>query len=127
MALKDILTLVSVLLGFVTTTLIPTIIVMINRIKAVRKANTEAEKQKAIGEIIELAQGFIVEAEKTWAATDSVLKQSGKEGCGANKKSEVMTQIHQACFDKKLDFDQDFWSNKVEEIVKVTKSVNAKQ
>ena len=66
MAIKDILTLVSVLLGFVTSVLIPSVIVMINRIKAVKAAKTEAEKQAAISDIKTLAQNFIVEAENLY-------------------------------------------------------------
>lgn len=125
MQIKDILTLVITIASFLLTVLIPTFCVMINRIKAARNAKTEAEKQAAINDLKQLAKGFIVEAENAWKATNNILKQNGGS-CGANKKSEVMTKLHQACFDKKIDFDEEFWSKEVDDLVEVTRQVNAK-
>ncbi len=113
------------IISFLFTCLIPTGIVMINRIKVAKKAKNEAEKQAAINDLKALAKRFIVDAENTWKATNNILKQNG-QSCGANKKSEVMTKLHQACFDKKINFDEEFWSNEVDELVEVTCQVNAR-
>ena len=125
MAIKDILTLVSVLLGFVTSVLIPSIVVMINRIKAVKAARNETEKQKAIGEIKTLAQNFIVEAENLYKDIDTIVKGQGKT-CGAIKKDSVMTKIQDSCITKGVEFDKEFWSAYIDEQVKLTRQVNAK-
>lgn len=126
MAIKDILTLVSVLLGFVTSVLIPSVIVMINRIKAVKTAKTEAEKQAAISDIKTLAQNFIVEAENLYKDIDTIVKKEGKT-CGAVKKDSVMTKIQDACLTKGVTFDKEFWSKEVDDLVTITRQVNAKQ
>lgn len=126
MDLKTIVTLLSVLLGFVTSILIPTITVMINRIKAVRTAKNEAEKQVAIGDIKTLAQNFVVEAENLYKDIDSIVKKEGKT-CGAVKKDSVMTKIQDACLGKGIVFDKEFWSKTVDELVTLTRQVNAKQ
>ncbi|MCH5315485.1 MAG: hypothetical protein J1E81_06195 [Eubacterium sp.] len=126
MAIKDILTLISVLLGFVTTTLIPTIIVMVNRIKAVKAARTEAERQAAIDDIKTLAQDFIAEAESLYKDIDAIVKKEGKT-CGAVKKDSVMTKIQDACLGKGIVFDKEYWGAYVDKQVTLTRQVNAKQ
>jgi len=125
MQLKDILTIVSTVGGFLLTCLIPTVAVMINRIKAVRKAKTEAEKQAAINEIKGLAQGFVVEAENLYKDIDAIVKGQGKT-CGAIKKDSVMTKIQDACITKGFTFDKEFWSKEVDDLVAITRKVNAK-
>lgn len=126
MAIKDILTLVSVLLGFVTSVLIPSVIVMINRIKAVKAAKSETERQTAINELKALALNFVVEAESLYKDIDAIVKQSGKT-CGAVKKDSVMTKIQDACLTKGVAFDKEFWSKEVDDLVTATRKVNAKQ
>ena len=115
MAIKDILTLISVLLGFVTSVLIPSVVVMINRINAVKKARNET-----------LAQNFIVEAENLYKDIDTIVKGQGKT-CGAIKKDSVMTKIQDGCITKGVEFDKEFWSAYIDEQVKLTRQVNAKQ
>lgn len=126
MALKDIITLISTLLGFVTTILIPTIIVMINRIKAVRAAKTEAEKQAAINEITELMKGFCADTESYFKAYESEVKANGGS-CAAAKQDSVLTKVLKECITRGLDYDQQYWAKKVDDYVASTKVVNAKQ
>lgn len=111
--------------SFLFTTLIPTVIVLIKKIKACAKARTEAERQKAIGEIVDLAQGFVVEAETLYKDIDAIVKQNGKS-CGAVKKDSVITKIQDACLTKGVAFDKEFWSTRIDELVKLTRQVNAK-
>lgn len=125
MDIKDILTIVITVASFLLTCLIPTVIVMINRIKALRKAKTEAERQKIINEIIEDAQGFVVDAENLYKDIDTLVKGQGKT-CGAVKKDSVMTKIQDDCLVKGIVFDKEFWSKKVDDLVAITRKVNAK-
>ncbi len=125
MELMDIIKITGTLAGFLFTVLIPTIIVMINRINAVRKANTEAEKQTAINELKAEAQEFIIGAESLYADIDAIVKQQGKS-LGAIKKDSVMTKIQDACILKHIEFDKEYWSKVVDDLVTVTRQVNAK-
>lgn len=123
--LEKIITIVSTLAGFLLTCLIPTVIVMINRIKAVRKAKTEAERQEVLNDLKALAQGFVVDAESLYKDIDAIVKQNGKS-CGAVKKDSVMTKIQDACLTKGVAFDKEYWSKVVDDLVTVTRQVNAK-
>lgn len=125
MDIKDILTIVITIASFLFTVLIPTFVVMINRIKAVRKAKTEAEKQAAINDLRELATSFIVDAEVLYKDIDSIVKQQNKT-CGAIKKDSVMTKIQDAAITKGVEFDKEFWSEEVDKLVAMTRKVNAK-
>lgn len=124
--LEKIITIISTLAGFFLTCLIPTIIVMINRIKAVREAKSEAEKQAIINEIGEDAKNFIVDAENLYKDIDLLVKQNGKS-CGAVKKDSVMTKIQDDCILKGTAFDKEYWSNYVDNFVAATRQVNAKK
>lgn len=123
--LEKIITIVSTLAGFLLTCLIPTVIVMINRIKAVRKAKTEAERQEALNDLKALTQGFVVDAESLYKDIDAIVKQNGKS-CGAVKKDSVMTKIQDACLTKGVAFDKEYWSKVVDDLVTVTRQVNVK-
>ena len=124
MQIKDILTIVITLASFFLTVLIPTFIVMINRIKAVKAAKTEAERQAALADIKDLAQNFIVEAETLYKDIDAIVKREGKT-CGAVKKDSVMTKIQDACLTKGITFDKEYWSKEVDDLVTITRKVNA--
>lgn len=126
MAIKDILTLVSVLLGFVTSVLIPSVIVMINRIKAVRKAKTQAERQAAINDITELMKGFCADTESYFKAYESEVKAKGGS-CAAAKQDSVLTKVLKECITRGIDYDQQYWAKKVDDYIASTKVVNAKQ
>lgn len=123
MTLKDIITLVGSIAGFLFTCLVPTVVVMINRIKAARAAKSEAERQAALNDLRLLAQGFVVDAENLWKNVDPILKQNGIS-FGANKKDCVMTKILRACMERKIDFDEEYWSKEVDDLVAVTRQVN---
>lgn len=125
MEFNEILTLVSSVAGFLLTCLIPTFIVMINRIKAVRKAKSEVEKQSALNDLKLLAQTFVVEAESLYKDIEAIVKQSGKS-CGAVKKDCVMAKIQDACLTKGVVFDKEFWSKEVDALVAVTRQVNTR-
>lgn len=135
-----ILKIVSIVLGIVVGTIIPFIVsfrIALKKRKEAKKeaelAKTEAEKAEAEkkkaeanNEIAELAKGFIVEAENLYSNVDALVKQQGGT-CGAQKKDSVMTKILRTCIDKKNDFDEQYWSNYVDEFVAATRKVNVKK
>lgn len=125
MQLKDIIILIGSIAGFLFTSFIPTVAVMINRIKAAKKAKSEAEQQAALNDLRLLAQGFVVDAENLWKSVDPILKANGIS-FGANKKDCVMTKLLRACIDRGIDFDEEYWSKTVDDLVAVTRQVNAK-
>lgn len=115
-----------VLVVFLFGTVIPTAILLIKKWKEAKQAKTETEKQKAYNEMLDAAHSFIMSAEETYKQVDSILKEQGGSGSGSVKKDSVMTKLQAYCVEKGLAFDSEFWSAKVDEIVAMTKHVNAK-
>lgn len=113
--------------SFVIATLIPSIVLLVKKWKAWKAAKTEAEKQAAINEMLGLANDLVVQAENTYKNVDTLLKQQGSKGSGAVKKDSVMTKLQAACIQKGVEFDEEFWNTKIDEIVKLTREVNAKE
>lgn len=110
---------------FLFGTLIPSIVGYAQARKKAKNARTEAEKQTALNDLKSLAQGFVVDAESLYKDIDAIVKEKGKT-CGAVKKDSVMTKIQDACLTKGVVFDKEFWSKEVDDLVEVTRQVNAK-
>ena len=55
-----------------------------------------------------------------------MLKQRNASA-GAVKKDTVMTKLQAYAMEKGYEFDAEFWSNQIDEIVALTRTVNAKQ
>lgn len=139
MDIKDIVTIVIVVATFLFTCLIPTIIGFVCSARKARKAKkdaeaakneeekqrAEAEYQKALNEIKSNAKHFVEDAEAAYKGIDAIVKSQGGS-CGSAKKDTVMTKILRECIDRKITFDETYWDNEVEAIVKTTKCVNAK-
>lgn len=111
---------------FVVATLIPSIIALVKYVKKYKAAKTEAEKQAIYNELLGEANKLIVSAEETYKQVDSLLKQQGGAGSGSVKKDSVMTKLQAYCIEKGVDFDTEFWSGKIDELVQLTRKVNAK-
>ncbi len=101
--------------------------------KAAVEAKTEAEKaqaeaEKAAAELAmeQAAKIFIAEAENLYKAYDEILKARG-ESAGAMKKETVLAKLRTFAIEKGFSLDVSEWSAKIDELVKFTKSVNAKQ
>ena len=94
--------------------------------KAKRKAKTAEEKAAAELEMEQAAKSFIEEAETLYSAYDAMAKQRG-ESAGALKKETVLAKLRTYAIEKGLTLDVAFWSDKIDELVKFTKSVNAKK
>lgn len=126
MELGVIVNVASIVLGALATG-IPAIIKWNKDRKAKNNAINEAEKQKAQIEMLNQANSFIQIAEDTFNAFDRVMKAQHSGTAGALKKGSVMTNLQAFALSKGYEFDSEFWSNKVDEIVAFTKSVNAKK
>ncbi|MGN0805249.1 MAG: hypothetical protein ACI4MS_07690 [Candidatus Coproplasma sp.] len=124
MTFDKVITVSLSVLGFLITVLIPTIVVMVNKVKALKTAKTESERLTIMNELLSEARNAVIKAEELYKDTDAVLKAQGKSS-GALKKDKVMTELHQLCFEKGIAFDESYWSEEIEHIVSTTKQVNA--
>lgn len=126
MEIKDILTIISAVASFLLVTLIPTVIGLVKKWKDANAAKTDAEKQAIYNDMLNQVNSLVANAETTFAALDESLKSKGKSGCGALKKDIVMNKLQTYALTKGIEFDADFWGKKIDELVTVTKTVNAK-
>lgn len=126
MEAEVIVKIISTVLGFVFATLIPSIVLLVKKWKEAKKAKTEAEKQSAINEMLGIANSLVLSAEETYKNVDNVLKGQGQSGSGAVKKDSVMTKLQAACIEKGVEFDEEYWSKKIDELVELTRNVNVK-
>lgn len=137
----DAYTIVKILIAvasFCIATLIPSIIMLVKKWKAWKQAKeeaaaakTEAEKAAAVAEeakvkneLLELANTLVGDIETAYKQFDTIIKEKTGKGVGVMKKESVMTKLQAACIEKGVPFDSDFWSNKIDEIVKLTRTVN---
>lgn len=126
MDLLTILRIVSIVLGILTGTLIPTGIALYNAIKKRRAAETKAEKEAATNDMLNQLNILIESMESTYKDIDAVMKERGSS-MGPVKKDGVLTKLQAYAISKGYEFDADFWSAKNDEVVKLTKAVNAKE
>lgn len=125
MEINEILKLAGIILSFVTGTAIPFIIALVKAIKAKKAAKTEAEEQKANAELYDLAKTLVKGAETTFADFNTYMKNKGSSA-GAQKKQSVLIDLKDYALSKNYKYDADYWSNKIDEIVDLTRAVNAK-
>ena len=122
MTVSDILYIVYIVIAFLVGVL-PSIIGFIQAAKARKKAKTIEEKAEAEKQLEQIAKKLIVDAEIAYKTLDDILKTMG-ETAGPYKKETVMAKLQQFALDNKITFDFNYWSEKVNEIVKLTKEVN---
>lgn len=123
--MSEVIKIICSILGGVVTTLIPCIIALVRTIKSRKVAKTEAEKQAAYNDMLNVVNTFIAGAEETYKSVNAVLKQQGGSA-GAVKKESVLTKLQGYALEKGYEFNSEAWSEKVDEIVKLTREVNAK-
>ena len=97
------------------------------------RAKTEAElaaaaaaKEKAMNDMIATAQELVKSAEKAYAGFDAVMKQQNSSA-GAMKKEHVTAKLQTYALSHGYEYDEEFWSGKIDEIVAFTREVNAKK
>lgn len=125
MELDVILKIVLAVLSFVVATLIPTVIGLVKAIKAKKEAKTAQQEAVANSAMQYAVNGFIEEAEELYKTVDAVVKEKGGS-CGAVKKDSVLTKLQAYALQNGYTYDADYWSGVVDEIVKMTRKVNAK-
>lgn len=124
MTMLEIIKIVAFALVFIVSTGIPLGIKLVTSVKAYRTATTEAEKEKAYNDMFATAQSFIAAAEESFKGFDAVMKQQGSTA-GAMKKDTVFNKLQAYALSQGYEFDAEFWSTKIDEIVKFTREVNA--
>lgn len=90
-----------------------------------KHAKTEAEKEAAKNEMLDVMQSLIQTAEDAYKDVNQILKQNGSSA-GAVKKDTVMTRLQAYAIAHNYAFDEDYWSSKIDQVVDLTKLVNAK-
>ena len=122
---QTIITIISSIASFLLVTLIPSIIALVKYIKNYKNAKTDAEKKAIYNDLLNEVNNLIAAAENTYKQIDSVLKSTTGKGSGEIKKEYVMTKLQAYCLEKGIEFDKDYWDKKVDEVVKLTKTVNS--
>ena len=104
--------------------LIPVLLKFLKSIKNYKNAKTEAEAEKAYNDMYAAAQNLIAQAEVSYAGIDGILKAQGASA-GSMKKNLVSTQLEAYAINHGYNYDAEFWSAKIDEIVQFTHTVNA--
>lgn len=123
---QTIIAIISSIASFLLVTLIPSIIALVKYCKNYKNAKTDAEKEAIYNDMLNEVNNLIASAEETYKKVDAVLKQTCGTGSGELKKEYVMSRLQTYCSEKNVQFDRDYWSKKIDEIVALTKSVNTK-
>lgn len=122
----SILQMLIIVATFVVGTLVPTGVALKKSWNARKNAETDAAKEKANADLLATAKGFISAAEVTFAEFDKLLKQSNGSA-GGLKKDTVINKLQAYALQNGYEFNVDEWSDKIDELVAFTKSVNAKK
>ena len=116
---------IAALAGIISTG-VPLVVSLVKAIKARKEAETAAEKEKANNDLLNVAQDLVATAEKAFASLDTVMKQQGASA-GPMKKENVAAKLQAYALSKGYDYDAEYWSEKIDEIVAFTREVNAKK
>lgn len=87
------------------------------------KLQADAEAAEAKLDLIDYAKQLITTAEETFDSVNKIMKQRG-ESAGPIKKEVVMAKLQSYATENGYDFDEEEWSNNVDDIVKLTREVN---
>lgn len=103
---------------------IPSVIGIIKAIKDRKNAANLAAKEAANNDLLNQLNAFIQEAEEAYANVNAVLKARG-ESAGSAKKESVLSKLREYALDHGYDFDSVAWGEKIDEVVALTRKVNA--
>ena len=131
MQLREIIMLVVyavILIG----TIVSFVTALVKNIKKYKAAKTEAEQEAALNDMTSAAQGFIADAEKLYENYTKQLVGTGvavttSVKSGELKKKSVMSDLSQYALEKGYVFDSEYWSAVIDQLVELTKNVNAKK
>lgn len=88
------------------------------------KAKLEAANSAATTDMLNVCNELIMKAETLYSNMSSLLKKEGKS-MGAVKKDTVMSKLQAYAIERGYEFDVEYWDKKIDEIVDMTKKVNA--
>lgn len=90
----------------------------------VEKAKLKAADSEARTEMLQVCNSLIANAEALYADVANLLKREGKSA-GIVKKDSVMSKLQAYALERGYAFDAEYWGKKVDEIVELTRKVNA--
>ena len=122
MKIELILKLICFIAGIIVSG-VPMLITVIRSIKKYRLAKTDAEKEAARNDMLSKVNVLIQAAEETYAGVNEILKAKN-DSAGPVKKDSVLTKLQAYALEHGYSFDLNYWSDKIDEIVSLTKSVN---
>lgn len=122
MKIELILKLVCFIAGIIVSG-VPMLITAIRSIKKYRLAKTDAEKEAARNDMLGKVNVLIQAAEETYKGVNDILKTKN-DSAGPVKKDSVLTKLQAYALENGYSFDLTYWSDKIDEIVSLTKSVN---
>lgn len=88
-------------------------------------AKLEAERAEAVNDMTNALQRLIEQTEVLYADVASQLKSNGKSAA-AVKKDSAMVKLQAYALTKGYEFDEEYWSEQLDNMVNMTKIVNAK-
>lgn len=106
------------------TGVIPGLIALYKFTKATIKAKSSIDREKNFTLMLDEVNKLIVNAETQFKNLDNVLKSSNQGTSGVFKKESVMAKLQQFATNSHIEFDLEYWSKKVDEIIAITKKVN---
>lgn len=112
---------VTFLVGLITS-----IVGFVKAAKAKKKAQTAEASEAAQQKMIDEANKLIESAETFYKSLDNVLRQTEGTTAGVYKKESVMVKLQSYAASLGITFDADYWSSKIDELVRFTKNVNSK-
>ena len=110
---------VTFLIGVITS-----VVGFVKAAKAKKDAKTAQESEAAQQQMIDEANRLIESAETFYKSLDSVLRKTDGTTAGIYKKESVMSKLAIFAQSLGIKFDTEYWSAKIDEIVKMTKTVN---
>ncbi len=87
------------------------------------KAKLKAADSEATTDMLQVCNTLIANAETLYADVANLLKREGKSA-GIVKKDSVMSKLQAYALERGYIFDAEYWANKVDEIVELTRKVN---
>lgn len=90
----------------------------------VEKVKLKAADSEARTEMLQVCNSLIANAEALYADVANLLKREGKSA-GIVKKDSVMSKLQAYALERGYTFDAEYWDKKVDEIVELTRKVNA--
>lgn len=109
----------SAIIGF-----LPPLIALIFAIKARKHAESAEEIAKADKAMEDKAMELIESAEDLYHKVDAAMKAQGASA-GLLKKDSVLSKLQDFALQANYNFNREFWSQKIDELVSFTKKVNA--